>query len=168
MYEIGQTVVYASNGVCAVSDIREERFGGVARLYYVLTPLGSSSVVYVPTDSEQLLAKLRPLSTRDEVHAVISSIHREEAPAWIDDNHRRTVYFQEVLGRANMLELMRLTRAIRARREVLAARGKRNLMADENVNKRAERILFGEIAEVVGIGVDEVENYITERLAAGQ
>ncbi len=168
MYQIGDMVAYASTGVCTVTDIREEKFGGVTRMYYILTPVGSTSVVYVPTDNEQLLAKMRPLSTRDEVHDVISSIRREEAPAWIDDNHRRSIYFQEVLGGGDLLELMRLTRSIRSRREALAERGKRNLMADENVNKRAERILFGEIAEVVGIRIDEVEAYIVDLLATAQ
>ncbi len=165
MYDIGATVVYASTGVCTVADIREEKFGGTPRIYYVLTPLGSTSAVYVPTDSEQLTSRMRPLSTRDEIHDVISSIHREEVPAWIDDNHRRTLHFQEVLGSGDPLALMRLTRAIRTRRETLAAHGKRNLMADENVNKRAEKMLFGEIAEVVGIRVDEVEAYISDHLA---
>ncbi len=164
MYEIGSTVVYASTGVCTVTDIREEKFGGVPRIYYVLTPLDSTSAVYVPRDNPQLVERMRPLSTLPQIHAVISSIQTEEAPGWIDDNHRRAVYFQEVLGGGDPLELMRLTRAVRTRREVLAERGKRNLMADENINKRAERILFGEIAEVVGIQMDEVEAYITARV----
>ncbi len=166
MFEIGSVVVYASTGVCSVTDIREEKFGGTQRRYYVLTPVGGNSVVYVPTDSEQLLARMRPLSTREEIHDVIFSIRREEAPSWIDDNHRRTLHFQEVLGGGDPLELMRLTRTIRTRRETLAARGKRNLMADETINKRAEKMLFGEIAEVVGIRIDQVEEYISARLTA--
>ncbi len=168
MYQIGETVVYASSGVCTLTDIREEKFGGVVRLYYVLIPVGTTSCVYVPTDNEKLTSRMRPLSTREEIHDVISSIHREEAPIWIDDNHRRTLHFQEVLGGGDLLELMRLTRTVRNRREELASRGKRTLMADENVNKRAERMLFGEIAEVVGIHIDEVETYITNHLAAAQ
>ncbi len=168
MYQVGQVVAYASNGVCTVTDIREEKFGGVARQYYVLTPRGSNAAVYVPTDSEQLLAKMRPLSTREEVHAVISSIQTEAAPAWIDDNHRRSQHFQAVLGGGNLLELMRLTRTLHARGEVLAARGKRNLMADDHIHKRAERMLFGEIAEVMGISCDEVVGYISDALAAAQ
>ncbi len=166
MYQIGDTIVYTSNGVCRIDDIREEAFGGTTRAYYVLQPRNGNLAVYVPTDNERLLGHMRPLSTPQRVQEVIHSILLEEAPVWIGDNHKRNVYFQSVLNEADIMELMRLTRAVRSRREELAAHGKRNLLADENINKRAERMLFGEIAEVVGISPDEVEAYISDSLEA--
>jgi CarD family transcriptional regulator len=162
MYEVGSRVMYASNGVCDITDIREESFSGEKRLYYVLTPLGSTSSVFVPTDNEQLLARMRPLLSADEIHDILSTAPKEK-PIWIADNHERNNHFQQVLLGSDTQELFDLTRSIYLHKQELAARGKKNLISDETALKKAERILFGEIAAVFRLSLDEVQPFIRER-----
>ena len=67
MYSIGERVIYGSSGACEIIDIRKEAFGGAAREYYVLTPLGGGSSIFVPTDNEQLVGRMRAPLTRKEI-----------------------------------------------------------------------------------------------------
>lgn len=165
MYPIGSLVMYSSNGVCSVADIRIESFAGEKKEYYVLMPMGGgTSHIYVPTDNEKLLSRMRPLLSREEVLTLLRRF-KEETIAWIPDNRQRNIYFQQALLEANPLELLRVVKAIFARKEELATRGKKNLMADEQVLKRAERILHGEFSVALGISPDAVPPFIESELA---
>lgn len=95
---------------------------------------------------------------------MITEIPHEDV-TWIEDNRTRNSHFQKILLEGTAPELMRLTRAVWHRRNELRARGKKNLMADENAFKKAERILFDELSLVLGISRDEILPYIESELA---
>ena len=52
MYQVGNTVMHPSEGICAVENIRRMRFGTQEREYYVLRPTmeNGSSTVYLPIE----------------------------------------------------------------------------------------------------------------------
>ena len=165
MYPIGSFVMYSSSGVCSVSDIRAESFAGTKKDYYVLMPVsGATSHIFVPTDNEKLLARMRPLLSREEVESLITHF-RSENPEWIADSRARGTYFQQALLEADPLELIRVVKAITQRKIELADKGKKNLMADEQVLKRAERILHGEFSLVLGVEVEAVSSMIERELS---
>lgn len=164
MYSIGQRVVYSSSGVCTVADIRPESFTGEQKEYYVLEPVfGTSSFIFVPLDNEKLLSRMRPLMTREQIFDLIRAIPDEETE-WIPENRIRAQAFQQILLDGEPRALLRMTKMIHRRKGELARRGKKNLMADETVFKRAEKILCGEIASVLGITPDEVHPLIVGEL----
>lgn len=164
MFRTGECVIYGSSGACRITDIRRETFGGAPREYYVLVPLGGGSSVFVPTDNEQLVARMRAPMTPEEAKRMLTEIPREEV-VWIEDNRQRNTRFQQILLEGSAPDLMRLTKAVWHRRTELRARGKKNLMADENAFKKAERILFGELSLVLGITQSEIVPYIEAGLA---
>ena len=59
MFRVGECVIYGSSGACRIADVRQESFTGAPREYYVLVPLSGGSSVFVPTDNEQLVARMR-------------------------------------------------------------------------------------------------------------
>ena len=165
MYPIGSFVMYSSSGVCSVSDIRAESFAGTKKDYYVLMPVhGNTSHIFVPLDNEKLLSRMRPLLSREEVLELIACFQSEQ-PAWIPDNRARGTYFQQCLMDADPLELVRVVKSITNHKIELADKGKKSLMADEQVLKRAERILHGEFAMVLGVAADAVSSMIEDALA---
>ncbi len=164
MFRVGECVIYGSSGACRITDIRRESFAGEPREYYVLIPLSGGSSVFVPTDNEQLVARMRAPMTPEEAKRMLAEIPREEV-TWIEDNRQRSARFQEILSAGSAPDLMRLTKAVWHRRGELRARGKKNLMADENAFKKAERILFGELSLVLGITQTEIVPYIEAGLA---
>mgnify|MGYP000819449030 CR=1 FL=1 len=67
MLAVGQTVVYGTQGVCTVKEISMLKLGKTKGEYYVLSPIDDpGSTVYVPTASEKLANKLRPVLTGSE------------------------------------------------------------------------------------------------------
>ena len=71
MYQVGNTVMHPSEGICAVEDIRRMRFGAQEREYYVLRPTmeNSSSTVYLPVERGD--AVLRKLLSREDILSMI-------------------------------------------------------------------------------------------------
>ena len=79
MFNIGELVMYGSEGVCRISAICEESFGGASARYYELIPeYRANTSVLVPVDNEKLTAKMHPLLTPDEAESYITK--RMEAP----------------------------------------------------------------------------------------
>ena len=61
-YKIGEYVVYGSNGICKINDIKDMTLSPIIgqRNYYVLEQMNArSSTIYVATDNEMLCAKMR-------------------------------------------------------------------------------------------------------------
>ena len=165
MFLVGDTVLYGHCGVCRITDIRTERFGATPRLYYVLTPIrDTASTFYCPADQENL--PLQPLLNADEVHRLIRAM--PQAPdVWVDDNARRRDRFADMLKSGDRAQITALISTIYQHRCQRDEVGKKLHLADERVLRDAERLLYEEFAEVLGIRPDEVVDYIREELQAG-
>lgn len=164
MYCIGDRIVYGSNGIMEIVDIREESIGDVTRKYYVLSDLRAnvSSQTYVPIDNERLVATMRPLLTKDEVMKIISRIKTIPESKWCDDNRVRTEIFREVIESGDTVGMISLIKAINANGIKRHEEGKKNFLADENLMRKAEKMIFAEFSEVLGIPENEVGAFIAE------
>ena len=166
MFEIGTYVVYGSQGVCRVNDIRREDFSGENKDYYILSPADDAKmVIYVPTDAAALTGQMRPLLTRDELDTLIREGANDGTLEWINEPRARNELFRSILQSGDRRMLLRMLRTIHERRELQEASGRKLYAADEQALARAEKLLHGEIAAIVNIRPDEVQNYIRSRLA---
>lgn len=164
MFEKGSFVMYGANGVCTVTDRRIEYQYGTAREYYVLTPLGmKGSAVFVPTDNEMLVSKMRRLLSRDEITELVLSLRGREL-AWERDSKKRTEYGNAVLARGDRGELLSLVRCMRLKKNELSDAGRHLSGADDSLLKKAERLINEEFSVALGIPSDEVANFIESTL----
>ncbi len=86
MFEIGDFVIKANNGICRVDDIGHLDISTVnkERLYFFLTPLNETGTkLYVPADKAD--NGLRRVITEDEAWQFIDKIPKI-AEAWITDD----------------------------------------------------------------------------------
>ena len=162
MHKIGEKVVYGSFGVMEIVDVRAEKVIDVSREYYSLESVGGTigSQTFVPVYHEALVANMRPLLTKEEVLTLIRSIDSLPALEWIPDNRARSERFKTVIesgDRSGMISMIKLVRETAVRR---ALEGKKNYLADENAMNKAIKLLNAEIATVMGISEDMVEDYI--------
>ena len=167
MYKIGDNVVYGSNGVMTVTDIREECIGDAYRSYYVLRPYGSehASFTFVPTDSESLVSQMLPLLTKDEIYAMLRDYSSIPGIEWIKENRQRSEYFKNLMesgDRARILVMIdEIVRAGLKRQK----EGKKNFLSDENAMRKAEKIISLEFSLVLGIPEDAVFEFIRAEIA---
>lgn len=164
MYETGQYIVYGCEGVCKVEAIGPLEIKGAQKdaLYYTLAPVYQSGRIYVPVDSQ---AFSRPVMTREEAQALIDEI--PEIPVEIFENQNPRALserYQTYLKSNNCRDLVRLIRAIHAKGQNAAGRGRRLGQVDERTWKQAEEKLHGELAVSLGIPVGEVKAYIIRTL----
>lgn len=165
MYQVGETVLYGVNGVCSISHIEEKKIDGNIKKYYVLKPVyNKSSTLFVPTDNQLLLGKMKKILSVQEIYDLIAAISNEEL-MWIDNEQERIRCYQDILKSGNRLEIMRVIKTLYEHQEKLKTTNKKFHVADEKILKSAECILHEEFAYVLDIKKEQVIpfilNYIT-------
>ena len=166
MYSIKDRVHYGSSGVCEIQEITTMRFGRKRERYYVLKPVyQKTSLIYVPLENEELVSRMRPVLSREEVDALIRSMPTVET-AWQEDPQVRKASFDELMKRHSCADLIVIIKTISAHKEVRQARGKSLHVSDETYLREARRLLFDEFAGALGILPSQVDEYIQEKLQA--
>ena len=164
MFEIGDFVVKANNGICRVDDIGHLNISSVnkERLYFFLTPLNASGTkLYVPADKEN--NGLRKVITKDEAWDFIDRIP-EIAEAWIADDKQREQKYKEAIQSCDPKMLMGIIKSIYARMQKRMTQGKKNISIDEHFFKIAENNLYTELAFAIGKKKEDMQNIILEKI----
>ena len=163
----GEYVKYSSNGVCRVEDIKTADINPRDKeaTYYILKPLSSgNTTIFVPTENELLVSRIRKILTKEHIDEIIVSIDKETI-AWPSDKKERGNYFNDILKRDDPKELLSLAAAIYVKRDELAQKGKRLLSTDKNILEQIECLIENEFSFVLKIAPECVSDYIKERLS---
>jgi CarD family transcriptional regulator len=167
MFSIGDSFIYSGHGILELTDIRKMNGDNETRMYYVLKPvLGNSFTLYVPVGDENLEAKMKQLLSADEVYKFIGEMPGKDS-VWIEDENERRQFFKEVLSNGDRDSLIRLIKSVFLRKGELNAAGRKLHTADEQFMKDAEKILYDEIAYVLGIKRENVLPFILSQLEDG-
>lgn len=164
MYSVNEKIHYGGSGVCVIQEIATMRFGRTREQYYVLKPVyQNSSVIYVPVNNEALVAKMRPVLSREEVDRLIDDI--DDIPtAWEEDPQARKASFDALLRSNECRSLIVLIKTLHAQRERRQADGKTLHVADETFLREAQRLLYDEFAGALDIQPAQVHDYIRSKL----
>ena len=166
MYQVGDWIFYGNIGACQVIDISERKIPGMehAALYYTLQPFSDTCSISTPTNGKVFT---RPLISKEEAEALIAELPKIDAVAYHNPVLRQlSEHYESALNTHDCLSFARMAMSIHAKKE-LAERQKKKLGAvDEKFMKRAEELLFSELAIVLGIPKNEVPAYISARIEA--
>ena len=162
MYGIGDKIVYGAQGVMEIVDITDQTVGDITRKYYVLKEYASPSspLTYVPLDNEALVSQLQPLLTKNEIIDAVRTAKNSPPLEWVEENRARSEMYKRILAtadRAKMLSMIRSVYETGIRRE---EEGKKNYIADENIMKKAQKMINAEFSLVLGISEEEVAEFI--------
>ena len=165
MFKVNDVIIYSAQGVCKIVDVEEKNVSGKKKKYYVLKPVkDNGATVFVPTDNELALKKMRRLLTKDEIYSLIDSMPAEK-PAWIPNDNERKERFRAILVGGNHSELIQMIKAIYSRKKEREAEGKRLHMSDESFFREAEQALYNEFEYVLDLkSKDDLLAYIAGRV----
>lgn len=164
MFSAGEVVIYGTQGVCRVKEISTMKFGSTKGEYYILNPVSDpKSVVYVPTEKPALVAKMRPVLSAAELDELVVKA-ASESLEWIENDNQRKDYCDRVIKNGDRAEIMRMIEMLYLRREELKDRKKHFHNVDAQYLKAAERLLHDEFAYVLGIGIEDVPEYIRSHM----
>lgn len=165
MFQINDVIVYGAQGVCRITGTEEKVISGKRKTYFVLKPVGeNSSTIFVPTDNEAVLGKIRRLLTKDQIHQLIDSMQSED-PVWLEDEGERKERYKSILAKGDRAELIQMIKAIYAHKQQREAVGKRLHMSDERFFKDAEQLLYNEFQYVLELhSKEDLLAYIFNRI----
>lgn len=163
--KIGTYVLYGKTGVCLVKEQVTMSYGATGGgQYYVLSPISDSrSSVFVPCDNPDLVARMRPLLTREEIDRLLSEAD-DVRLAWVDDRTQRSALYRTVTCSGDRRELIRLICCLYRKKKEKMEAGKRLSTMDEMTLQECVRLVQEEFSLVLGITEEEVTPYILERL----
>ena len=157
MFDVGSYVIYRAEGVCVISDIREENFGAIGgnEKYYILSPVNDKkSTVYVPVNNKMLCGMMRPLLSAEQINDLVDEL-RCERMEWIDESRARNAAFREVLSAGDRRQLIVLTNTVSERIAEAQSKGRKPTSTDENAILRAKKMLYEEFRETSDISSEE-------------
>lgn len=164
MFQVGDTVIYGTNGACRITGVTQKEFGQQKSEYYVLNPVyDPRSTIFVPKDNAILLAKMRRVLSAEEIYRLIRTLPQEES-GWIDQEEERKKKYAAVIAGGDRRELLKVIRALYLHRQRQKAAGRRMHIADERFFHEAEKILYDEFALVLHIRPDQVQPFILQQV----
>ncbi len=165
MFQLNDVLVYGTNGVCRITDIKKVSFSGVKpRLYYILTPVYSTqSTLYIPAENEELLSKLRYVLSRDELNDMLSDAKTSKFE-WDDNDRTRAEKSQSIVNAGMSSELLTLIKDLMLHREELKVKVKRLHAADEKVLTLSERIASEEFASAFEMPITDATAFLESEL----
>ena len=164
MFKIDETILYGNEGVCKIVDIMKRNFRGKEVEYYVLKSVdGPGITIYVPTDNQELISKMKKTLSIEEIYALIHSMPESQLE-WIANDNVRKERYKGVLKNGDRQQLVQLIRTLYLHQQKLKQLGKKFHATDEKILKEAEKILYHEFAYVLNIQLEEVVPFICEQL----
>ena len=156
MYQIGDIVVYGTEGIAEIGEVIEREFGGKMMQYFVLHPLEKKTeTVYVPIENEKAMSKMRSVLSPEEAERLIEELPQEKAP-WIRNDRERQKVYRDMLLYGSSKDVLSMARALYLHQIEQLARGKKLHAADERFMRDAEKMIFAELSYALGITQEEV------------
>lgn len=164
MFQVHDTVLYGTDGVCEIVEIAARTFGRKTQEYFVLQPLyGNQATIFVPTQNEKLCAKMRRILSADEIYAIIRTMADEE-PLWIENEAARKEAYLQILRGGDRRAMARLIKTLYLHRQEVKNTGRKFHASDERMMKEAEKLLYGEFAHVLHLEPAQVQPFIQQKI----
>lgn len=162
MFEIGELIMYGTNGVCRVDGFCHSPFdANDDREYYVLKPLydPSNLVIYTPVGNDAVV--MRRLISQENAEKLLRDIDNIDAVKVESEKSRRDAY-REALRTGEPINYIRIVKAVRRRREEFGRTRRRLPDLDIDFEHSAYTCLLGELSEVLGKTRNEIDALISE------
>ena len=164
MFEIGDYVLNATNGICKIKEIVELDMSGDKNLksYFLLRPIDEENdKVYIPVDNAD--KRIRKVINKEEAVSIIEMIPEVEELSISNEKERETKYKTAVRS-CEPDSVISLLKCLHIRNEQRAQAGKKSTAVDERYGKMAEHNLNAELAFVLEKDKQEIKDIIHDML----
>ena len=142
MFEIGDLIIYGSEGVCRVDDIGVPDIYDIdqAQSYYTLSPLYRQGKIYTPVDASVFM---RPVISRQEALDLIQS-YPDIDDAVIENRNIRILSekYQETMSSHDCGDLMRVLKSVHHKKLLMDERGKKLGQVDEKYFIKSNKLIL--------------------------
>ena len=164
MFDVGEYVVFGSDGVCEVESIGPLDMEGISKetIYYTLIPVGKTGngKIYAPVNGKR--TTIRRIIDKEGADRLIDDI-KNIGKLTITDEKKREERYKEVIHNCDLREVIQLMKEIRARKEMRDAIGKKLTALDERYFGIAENCLYSELSFPLEMDKTQIKDYISNR-----
>lgn len=152
MFEVNDYIIYGLTGVCQIESIRKDEYNNSDEtVYYVLQPVYNKNMtIRVPVNNPNVV--LRAITTKDDILFLIPRMLETEN-VWIDDERQRNNNFKTALRTGEIVEWIKIAKALYLEKEARSTVGKKITKTDEDILNTAERYLYEEISIALNISL---------------
>ena len=164
MLNINDHIIYGSNGVCKVVDIKTMKLGKLdENTYFIIKQIhDAASTFYLPVDYDPATINLRPVHTKSEIISLIDAMP-DCGIVWIDNERERGKTFLARIESNDCFEMIKIIKSIYI--EKTKEKHKRVNQYDYKIMNLGEKKLYDEMAFVLEIDCAEVVKFIKNRLS---
>ena len=165
MFQPGEIIVYGNTGVCRIMEITKPNLPGVdrEREYYLLSPLFQDGKIYSPVDNTKVF--IRPVIYKKQAEEMIDMIPEIQTKQINSiSTQQLSEKYQEYFNTHNCTDLLELIMSIYAKKQHQLSLKHKVGQIDERYMRKAEELLYGELAVALDITPKEVPDYIATRL----
>ena len=165
-FEVGQYVVYGTNGICIVDSIEMMSFTSEMpkEMYYVLRQhRHSETCFFVPLKNEELVSKLREPMRREDIEDMLMGLSDDDVK-WVNDRRARGDYFKSILSEGVGGHLLNMIICIYEKKRELAKQGKKLSVTDTTTLRSAEKLVEEEFAWALEMDPQDIPAFIRKRL----
>ena len=165
MFQPGEIIVYGNTGVCRIMEITKPNLPGVDRKreYYLLSPLFQDGKIYSPVDNTKVF--IRPVISKKQAEEMIDMIPEIQTKQINSlSTQQLSEKYQEYFNTHNCTDLLELIMSIYAKKQHQLSLKHKVGQIDERYMRKAEELLYGELAVALDITPKEVPDYIATRL----
>ncbi|MCC5875148.1 MAG: hypothetical protein JJU11_02910 [Candidatus Sumerlaeia bacterium] len=154
-FNIGETVIEPTNGICTMEGMRRMRVDGQDMTVYIFQ--ANNAKVYVPADQIENRNIRRPMS-RDDVKKVLASLKQPVSPNR-DDARLQYSNYREIMKSGDPMKIARLLRDLYILDQADDLKGKEKEIMDQ-----AKKFLCDEISYIRQVSKTQVLEQINEAL----
>jgi CarD family transcriptional regulator len=140
VYQIDQRVVYPSQGVGRILEIREKAFKDSKVLYYIIYLEFSDMTVMVPVDKADSLG-LRPIVAKEEAERALDFISEDYAPIPTDWKLRYQMNL-DLLKKGSIMDIASVVRSLYHRSKIKELPILERKLYDSAINLLQDEISF--------------------------
>lgn len=162
MFNIGDLIIYSSQGICQIDDICEKTYSGVSKKYYVLHPVENEKlVINIPVDNDKVT--MLELIVQKEAEEIMESF-KEVGIEWIENNSQRYQVYSNIIKSGDRKDISKVINTLLKEKQKIEGNGKKFFEQDNKLLLYIQNILFTELAMCLNISVDEVSNKIIDNI----
>ena len=162
MFKVNDYLVYSSNGVCKVENIEMMSLKNQELEYYILSPVYNNKMtIKIPVNNKNL--SVREIMSKNEVMSLIDYISKNETLE-IEDYRRKNEEYEAIIKSGNSKSIIKVINSIMLEEDEKGSLGKKINKTEEDILISARKQIYQEMAIVLEIDVDDVEDYIKNNI----
>lgn len=164
MFSVGELVMYGQIGVCRIQEIAVPSFcdPGENRQYYVLEPLHQNGTVFVPVDAKVSIRRVINKQEADRLIDLIPTMARQDFDGASLQELKQ--HYADALRSQDCGDLIELIISIYDKKQRRIQNNQKVGSIDEDAMRRAEELLYSELAVALDLPGDQVQKYIAARV----